>query len=66
MQTCLVFPHWGVLELNRGLVGLQVDKGTAGLNGTDGETTTQGTFYFIFLFASYFGPCDSKLLLHRS
>lgn len=32
------------LEHNVGLVCLQVDKGTAGLNGTDGETTTQGTF----------------------
>lgn len=32
------------LERNKGLVGLQVDKGTAGLNGTNGETTTQGAF----------------------
>lgn len=32
------------LEHNVDLVCLQVDKGTAGLNGTDGETTTQGTF----------------------
>lgn len=32
------------LERNKGLVGLQVDKGTAVLNGTDGETTTQGAF----------------------
>lgn len=47
MQTGLVFPHWGFLNLT-GLVGLQVDKGTAGLNGTDGETTTQGTFYYFF------------------
>lgn len=31
------------LEHNAGLLCLQVDKGTAGLNGTDGETTTQGT-----------------------
>ncbi|KAG9345567.1 hypothetical protein JZ751_008711 [Albula glossodonta] len=26
------------------VVGIKVDKGTAGLNGTDGETTTQGNF----------------------
>lgn len=43
MQTRFFFTPVG-LDDDAGLVCLQVDKGTAGLNGTDGETTTQGTF----------------------
>nr|XP_057919446.1 fructose-bisphosphate aldolase B [Doryrhamphus excisus] len=35
-------PFPKVIEEQGIVVGIKVDKGTAGLNGTDGETTTQG------------------------
>lgn len=37
------------LVLTGNVLYFKVDKGTAGLNGTDGETTTQGKTFITFI-----------------